>query len=66
MRVCVCVNPDLWIHSDQGVCLSVKLLFQRDHDSLEVLHRLILDVVCDLHNTHKQQTTQHTSISEKV
>lgn len=45
------IETNLWINTNERVCLGVEFLLQRNNDGLEVLHRLVFDVICHLGGT---------------
>lgn len=49
-------RANLWVDADERVSLGVKLLLQGDDDGLEVLHRLVFDVVGHLEEKAEHQT----------
>lgn len=44
-------QTNLWVNADQRVCLGVELLLEGNNNSLEVLYRLVLDVIGHLKGT---------------
>lgn len=44
-------KTNLWVNADQRVCLGVELLLEGNNNSLEVLYRLVLDVIGHLKGT---------------
>ena len=50
-------DTNLWVDSNEWVCLCVKLLLQRDDNGLEVHHWLVFDVVGHLHTKMIHQSS---------
>lgn len=44
-------QTNLWVNTDQRVCLGVELLLEGNNNGLEVLYRLVLDVIGHLKGT---------------
>lgn len=44
-------KTNLWINTDKRVCLGVEFLLEGNNNGLEVLYRLVLDVIGHLKST---------------
>lgn len=51
MKLALSINTNLWINADKRVCLGVEFLLEGNNNSLEVLYRLVLDVIGHLKGT---------------
>lgn len=51
MKLTLRIKTNLWINADKRVCLGVEFLLEGNNNSLEVLYRLVLDVIGHLKGT---------------